>query len=352
MILPRYIFRRVLAQFLGVTAVLSLVVVVLQFTRVLARAAADRFPTDLLLTLVAWGAAQNVAVVLPVALLIGIVLALGRLYEDHEMAAMAACGTGGLRTALPVVVIVVITAGVLAWLTLVYNPKAAAQLDAQKTRALQIGTYANLHPGEFRSFDASRLVLYAESVSTAGELAGVFAQRLLGDAEVVIVANRGHIERDGNRMPLAIVLEEGTYYEMGTHTLHQRFMAFEQLRVPLELSSAARTQSRVDAIPTSALLRSRRLPEIAELQGRLALPAMALMLGLIAIPMSRLRPRQGRYGRAALAILIYFLYANLITAGGTWIADGRTPAWAGLWWVHALAAATASIVFASGRRPT
>src|SRR5688572_14312005 len=177
-ILARYLLGRVVAQVAGVTAVLFLVVVVLQFTRVLARAAADRFPTEILFSLVAWGAAQNISVVLPAASFIGIVLGLGRLYENHEMAAMAACGVGGWRMSWPVVLVVVVIATVLAWLVLVYNPRAAAEQDALKVRALQIRSYSNLRAGEFRSFDSGALVLYAGQVSESGELASVFAQRL------------------------------------------------------------------------------------------------------------------------------------------------------------------------------
>ncbi len=330
-----------MAQVAGVTAVLFLVVVVLQFTRVLARAAADRFPTEILFSLVAWGAGQNISVVLPAASFIGIVLGLGRLYENHEMSAMAACGVGGWRMSWPVVLVVVVVAAVLAWLVLVYNPRAAAEQDALKIRALQIGSYSDLRAGEFRSFYSGALVLYAGTISQSGELTSVFVQRRVDKQEIVLVARRGRIERNAERLPQTIVLNEGTYYSLNALGLKQRYVGFDELRVSISLPVAVRGQARVDSIPTGALVRSSRLAEIAELHGRLALPLMALILGMAAIPMSRLRPRQGRYGRAALAILVYFLYANLLTAAGTWLSDGRTPHWAGLWWVHLLAIAIA-----------
>ena len=127
----------------------------------------------------------------PGASFIGIVLGLGRLYENHEMAAMAACGVGGWRMSWPVVLIVLVIATVLAWLVLVYNPRAAAEQDALKVRALQIGSYSDLRAGEFRSFDSGSLVLYAGQVSESGELPSIFAQRLADKEDVVIVARRG-----------------------------------------------------------------------------------------------------------------------------------------------------------------
>jgi lipopolysaccharide export system permease protein len=56
------------------------------------------------------------------------------------------------------------------------------------------------------------------------------------------------------------------------------------------------------------------------------------------VPLSALRPREGRYARVAVAILFYFVYANLLSAAQVWIETGRLPPAAGTWWVHVIAA--------------
>jgi lipopolysaccharide export system permease protein len=61
---------------------------------------------------------------------------------------------------------------------------------------------------------------------------------------------------------------------------------------------------------------------------------MAVVMGLIAVPLARLRPRQGRYARVGYAILIFFVYIELAIAGKVWLVRGVTPEWLGLWWVH------------------
>jgi lipopolysaccharide export system permease protein len=68
---------------------------------------------------------------------------------------------------------------------------------------------------------------------------------------------------------------------------------------------------------------------------------MAVIMALIAVPLSRLAPRQGRYARVGYAVLIFFVYINLMIAGKTWIEKGVAPAWAGLWWVHVVVAGLA-----------
>jgi lipopolysaccharide export system permease protein len=334
-ILAGYIARAVLKTWLAVASVLVLIVMLLQVTRVLARAVANHFPSDVLLALIGWGAAQNVAVIVPVSLLLGIVLALGRLYEDNELTAMAACGAGVWNIYVPVLALVVIASTALAWLSLVFNPNAAAEVDAQKSRALRIGSYLALQAGEFRSFADSRLVLYADQASPDGALSGVFVHQVRTQ-EAVIVAQRARIERDADQLPVAIALEEGSSYELPKSGLAQRITRFAKLTMPLQVPSAGPARPRSDALPTAMLLHSTRPADVAELQGRIALPLMALLLGVLAIPFSRLRPRQSRYGRVALAILLYFLYANLLSAARAWTASQATPAWLGAWWVHAI----------------
>ena len=64
---------------------------------------------------------------------------------------------------------------------------------------------------------------------------------------------------------------------------------------------------------------------------------MALILMLAAVPLARVRPRQGRFGRIGLAILFYFIYSLLLDAARTWVEEGKVPEAVGLWWVHLVA---------------
>jgi lipopolysaccharide export system permease protein len=88
--------------------------------------------------------------------------------------------------------------------------------------------------------------------------------------------------------------------------------------------------------PTRELIGSASLVDVAELQRRMSLPIMVLVLAFVAVPLSALRPREGRYARVAVAILLYFVYANLVSAAQVWIEKGRLPPEAGTWWVHGL----------------
>ena len=65
------------------------------------------------------------------------------------------------------------------------------------------------------------------------------------------------------------------------------------------------------------------------------MPLMCIVLTVLAVPLARLKPRQGRYARVWVAVVVYLIYWNLISAGQAWIARGAIPVALGLWWAHA-----------------
>ena len=65
------------------------------------------------------------------------------------------------------------------------------------------------------------------------------------------------------------------------------------------------------------------MEDVAEFQWRLSTPLSALLLALLAIPLSRSKPRQGRYARMLAALVIYAVYFNLLDVGRTWVELGE-----------------------------
>ncbi|HXS26252.1 MAG TPA: LptF/LptG family permease, partial [Steroidobacteraceae bacterium] len=99
----------------------------------------------------------------------------------------------------------------------------------------------------------------------------------------------------------------------------------------------------LDAAPTARLIGVRDRASQAELQWRFAMPVMCIVLAVIAVPLSRLKPRQGRYARLWVAVVLYLVYSNLIALGRSWIEHGTMPASIGLWWTHAAVIAAAAV---------
>ena len=73
---------------------------------------------------------------------------------------------------------------------------------------------------------------------------------------------------------------------------------------------------------------------LAELQWRISVPLSIPILILLAVPLSRVRPRQGRYAQLLPAILIYAIYANMLFVAKDWVGHEKVPAYVGMWWLH------------------
>jgi lipopolysaccharide export system permease protein len=119
---------------------------------------------------------------------------------------------------------------------------------------------------------------------------------------------------------------------------------FAEHVIPVQVPALGDVVKNLDAQPSMALYESKDLVKRAEQHWRVALPTMCIVLTLLAVPLSRLNPRQGRYARVWLAVVIYFVYSNLISAGKVWIARGTLPESVGLWWTHAAVILLASAV--------
>mgnify|MGYP001827883291 FL=1 len=84
----------------------------------------------------------------------------------------------------------------------------------------------------------------------------------------------------------------------------------------------------------SALMQSDDLDHIAELQWRIGVPLSTIVLAFLAVPLSKSRPREGRYGRLAIGLLVFIIYLNMLSAAQSWIEQGTISPRLGLWWVH------------------
>jgi lipopolysaccharide export system permease protein len=276
---------------------------------------------------------QNLSVLIPVGLLLGVVLAFGRLYHDSEMAAALACGVGPGSIYRPVALLAILVSAVLAWLTLSLSPQATAETLSLRSAAAQAGRFAAIAPGKFRSFGGTAVV-YAEDVNPDGTLGNVFVERNRGPRVEVALAQRARHSVTADGATHTITLYDGERFEGVPGTPQFRILRFAEHIVPIQVPTPTDVIRNIDAQPTEDLLGSKDPDKRAELHWRIALPTMALVLTLLAVPMARLRPRQGRYSRVWIAILVYFVYSNLISAGKVWLARGQTPEILGLWWTH------------------
>ena len=335
-ILDRYIFREIAQTWLGVTVVLLFILLTNQFARVLGEVAKGNLPRDAVFQVMGFTALQYMTVLVPIGLFLSIMLALGRLYRDSEMSAMVACrvGPGGIYR--PVFWIMLPLVLGVAWLSVEVGPKAITEVERIGMEARRQADLASIEPGRFTN-GGNDAVVYAEKVVGPGLVEGVFVQRRNEDDQVeVVVAKRGEQRDSDDPNTRYFVLHDGKSYFGKPGSSEFSVVEFAEYGIPYRLPGSGELELKPRSKPTWQLVRSGDNADIAELNFRIAVPIATLVLAILAVPLSKSQPRQGRYGKLAVGLLVFIIYFNLLSAGKAWLESGALDPALGLWWVHGL----------------
>jgi len=336
-ILDRYIFREIAQTWLAVTMVLLFILLTNQFARVLGDVAKDKLPRDAIFQIIGLTGLQYLTILVPIGLFLSVMLALGRLYRDSEMPAMMACRVGPTGIYRPLSFILIPLVAGVGWLAMDVAPRALTQIERIGLEAQRQADLSSIEPGRFTGTRTGGAVVYAEKVLGPGAVGNVFLQRQAENGRVeVVIAERGEQRDSDDPNTRYFILHEGRRYEGVPGTASFRVMEFAEHGIPYRLPSVEDPELEPRAMHTAGLMRSRDPEFVAEFHWRIGIPLATLILALIAVPLSRSQPRQGRYGRLAIGLLVFIIYFNLMSAGKAWLEQGTVSAAVGLWWVHAI----------------
>ncbi|HHW4680944.1 MAG TPA: LptF/LptG family permease, partial [Xylella taiwanensis] len=195
--LDRYLLSDFTQSVLATLIVLTVVGVGGVLVDILGSIADGRFPATLLLSQLGLRFITYLPLLLPLALMLGLLLSLGRLYRDSEMAVITAIGVGPGRMLFPILALVlpvVVVIGVCSmWLTPWANRTANALLE-QANRSMIM---AGLEAGTFTPMPDGGVV-YLSSLSSDGtKLNAVFMQSQKDDRITVVTATRGEMYMQG-----------------------------------------------------------------------------------------------------------------------------------------------------------
>jgi lipopolysaccharide export system permease protein len=332
-LISRYILREAFGSCLVVLGVLFVITMTNELALIFGDAAADRLPRDAVAAVFGLTALTYLNTLLPVALFLGVMLALARLSRDGEMAALSACGVGPGRLLVPIGALTLLLVACSSWLSFVMNPSASRDIEQIRFNADRHVELAAIEPGRFMSPDSGDTVLYARDV-VGDELRDVFIERQQGDRVVVIVAARGRRVSDPATGELSFVLYDGRRYEGVPGQGEFLVVEFGEHGIPIRPKDEREFIAGKAGKPTLALLESTLLADRAELQWRFSFPLSLVVLGMLAVPLSRSSPREGRYARLGIGLLVYLVYANMMSIAGVWIERGVLAEWLGMWCVH------------------
>jgi len=345
MIIFRHLTRELAVALSIITGVLLLIFFSTQFVIIFNKAALGKMATNLLLTFVGIEIPHILSILLPCGLFLAVLFGYGRLYADYEMTALNACGLGPSKIityTLPITLFVVV---IVAILTLWLNPKLIAyrnNLLNEKGSAIALQTSI---PGRFQESDNGRTIIYIESMSTDRKhMQNLFMAQLPKTTDnsaitpwTIFATNSGYQTINPQTKEPFFVAASGQRYEgiPGQKDFQIAHFDTYSLRIEKHIDT---TNTREETLPTFVLLRgaTEKTPTFsAEFQWRLASPISALLLAMLAIPLSRFNPRQGKYLQLIPAFLIYIIYLNLLIIGRNTISDGNRLLYHfGLWPIH------------------
>lgn len=335
------IFRKSLLRELATVAlatffVLLGIVITVQLVRLLGQAASGAITSGGMVVLLGFQLVNYLPVLLSLTAFIAVLMTLTRSYRDSEMVVWFSAGMSLTEWIRPVLLFAIPLVLIIGALSLALSPWAVAKSEELRRQMDNRDDVSAISPGVFReSRQAERVYFVEEIFGTENLVANVFVSSTQNEKQGVMVAARGFQEtaENGDRF---LVLLNGRRYEGEPGTAEYKVYQFERYAMRIEtVESQAPRAPTTKSVSTWDLLRAPGPPNLAELSWRIGLPASALILALLAIPLSFVNPRAGRSMNLVLALLIYMTYSNLLSITQATIAQSRLSLAAGLIGVHA-----------------
>ena len=348
MIVHRYLVREVTKPLIAVVVLLVGIFMAYSLTRFLADANEGVLSASAVSTLTGLKVLIALEVLIPIALYVGMIVTLGRLYSDFEITALKAGGVGEGRIVAPVVwlsLTVAVVGGPA--LALFVPPWAYERLYEFRANAEASAELEDIAPGQFHIYgDENRMVFLEERDASTGEFAGLFVRSRDASGLEVISGRRGNLEAFARPDAHRLRLDRAFVYRQ-TDGDPDLVGHFGTLSIWTPTLMPDPVGYRPKAIASARLLGSTNAEDRAELQWRLSTGVSTVLLALIAVPLGRTRPRGGRYGRILLAVALYAAYFNFIGIARSGVEQGTLQH---LWWAPLGLAALVALGMLASRR--
>ncbi len=340
MIVRRYIILEITKPMVLICLVLAVIFASFSSAAYLADAAHGMLTGTTVLSLTALKTLIGLEALLPTALYLAIIVGLGRMYNDTEMTALTAAGFSELQVLKTVAWLVVAVTALVAALTLYIRPWAyhtAYHLEARALAELDIN---KLEGGRFYRLGQTDNILFATRIDREQEkLQDVFFRSSPSGGTQIIRAREAYLSTSRADGTPVMIFIDGRGYSLDDQGSEDLILRFRTLKLPLSDFAKTAIGYKRKAEPLARLAASSNTGDLAEYQWRLSMPLTTLVLGLLAVPLSRSRPRHGRFAKLFVAILMFALYYNLLSVARTWVDQGKVPALPGIWWAHLIPAA-------------
>ena len=321
-IIDRYVVREVIPPFLIALLVFTFVLIIPFIIDIAEQMIAKNVPAGTILRLMATLLPQALALTIPMSLLIGLLVGLGRLSADREVVVMMACGISPYRLLQPVLVFSVVCWGLTSWVMLKAMPDGN-----QRFRELTQEIVMNRAEGEVRPRvffeDFPNLVLYVHEVPLDGKgwLNVMAADTSRASTPIIYLAKRGRMVIDREAQTIQMVLEDGARHttKLDDPAAYE-VLKFESTILSLDPSSVfprtgpqrgEREMSVEDLAARAAELRATgQSPHnpIMEIHKKFSVPIACFVFALLGVALGASHRKDGKLAAFVLGIAVIFAY--------------------------------------------
>lgn len=346
MIFQRAIRREFTHATAGIFVALFAILVSTLMIRLLGDAARGAILPEAVAALLGFSALNYIPPLLSISTFVAILLTLSRSYRDSEMVVWFSSGVSLGAWMRPVFVFMAPLLIVIGVLSLFVSPWALSK-SAEYRNLLETRKDAGqIRPGIFQESSSGDRVVFVEEISEDDtQVRNVFVSAVKNGRFDVTMAATGYQEfaENGDRF---VVLENGSRYELMTDSPEFRVLEYGRYAIRLETKEARRMEeAKPNQMALHELLKEEHRSLRAELLWRISMPVSAIILALLAIPLSFVNPRAGRSANMLFALCVCLLYNNFITIGQSWIASGKISFLTGLFGVHLTMLALLPLLF-------
>ncbi len=314
--------------------------------RLLGDAAGGKLPSDAVIAYLGFFALGALPILLSLTMFIAVLLTLTRSWRDSEMVIWFTAGLPLTAWLKPVLLFALPQIAVIAVLSMFISPWAAQMSEQYKSRVAARDDVTRVNPGVFGETGNKERVFFVESsAGEAGTVQNVFVSSVQQNRSGVSMSRSGHTEVAGNGDRF-IVLENGRRYEGTPGEAEYRITEFDRYAARIEAKEGSEPVPTHKTLPTLQLVAEPTRRNLGELLWRIGVPISALVLALLAIPMSFVNPRAGRSANLLFALFTYMVYSNLLSVSQARVSQGRLDFGLGWWMVHAGMAALLLFMFA------
>ena len=292
--------------------------------------------------LLLWLVPQGLGITIPVAVLVGLLMGLGRLSGDREIVVMQACGVSTYRLLRPILALALVSAAATCYTLVVLIPKANQVYREIAYRNIAAATENDVKARVFYQ-GLPDMVLYVNEVDLQGTgWSGVFLADTGDDGPGIYVADEGRLVLDPESRQVDLVLRSGALHEVdpadpSTYNVNR----FEETVLGLDFEEVFPDRGLQPGLPemTIAELRARAAElealelsahnEIMALHQKFSFPVACFVFGFIGLALGVTTRRDGKLASFALGIGVVFAY-YILWFGGQGLARSAliSPHWA------------------------